>query len=441
MKCFLSYAFLAVVFLSSSSVAMMMNRRIGNVFQALLEDFSHEPKDPEKFSGQCSKLIGKLLPNLRREYTSRQVPDVLYHECDIYHTRTDFKKNNTTPEFEVWQCKHFAGSLVNEFLGSKDYKGWCMSFFKYLDQKRKTPEEREADRKKLLKEKEALQEQLDKLHQQWAKKRANIAKKAAKDMPEKEVDEEAMIKDQLDRLTKELKEPGWGFDDKDALTLDKQLDKLEKDWAAKKPVCCPKDCRNCDVEVEDDEDEDEDEDDEDEEDEEEVQLPKQAKASLIARRGHHDGFFHAIVSEYEKLPEKGKFVEKCGSIIKGLMPKLRQDYTSRMVPTVLEHDCDVYSTTTDFKVKGMKLEHAAWNCRHFAGRLGHEFESKKPEYPGWCSDVWTFFDQEMNRKKTDKDAARLVKERDELKKQLKELKKSRITKASMPCCPANCVKC
>jgi hypothetical protein len=126
----------------------MANRRIGNVFQALLEDFNTDPKDPEKFSGQCSKLIGKLLPNLRREYTSRQVPDVLYHECDIHHTRTDFHKGNMTAELEAWQCRHFAGSLVNEFLGTKDYKGWCLSFFKYLDQKVKSPAERDAERKK-----------------------------------------------------------------------------------------------------------------------------------------------------------------------------------------------------------------------------------------------------------------------------------------------------
>merc|ERR1719359_1528635 len=91
----------------------MKHRRIGNVFEALVDDFHRDPKDPEKFTGNCSALIGKLLPNLRREYTSRQVPDVLYHECDIYHTRTDFHKGNMTAELEAWQCRHFAGSLVN----------------------------------------------------------------------------------------------------------------------------------------------------------------------------------------------------------------------------------------------------------------------------------------------------------------------------------------
>jgi len=440
MKHFFSFVAVMVLYDQQPSDAMMMRRRIGNVFQALLEDFEHDPKDQEKFTGQCSGLIGKLLPNLRREYTSRQVPDVLYHECDVYHTRTDFHKGNMTAELETWQCRHFAGSLVNEFLGGKDYKGWCSSFFTYLQQKVKSPAEREAERQKLLKEKQALQDQLDKLHEQWQKKRAHLAKDGIKQMKKSEEEEEADIKDQLERLTKELQGgPMEGFDDADASKLDKQLDYLEDEWAKKKKKCCPSGCRMCEVEAEEDEEDDEDEDEDDEESEE--NMPKQAKASLIARRGNHGGFFHAIVSEYEKLPEKPKFVERCTATIEGLMPKLRTDYTSKMVPTVLEHDCDVYSTTTDFKVKGMKLEHAAWNCRHFAGKLGHEFESKKPEYSKWCGSVWVFFDQEMNRKKSEGDAARLVKERDALKKQLKELKKGFVKDATLPCCPAGCKPC
>lgn len=431
-----------VIHVPQPSFALMGTRHIGNVFQALMADFQIDPKDPEKFTGECSGLIGKLLPNLRREYTSRQVPDVLYHECDIYHTRTDFHKTNMTDTMEAWQCRHFAGSLVNEFLGGKDYKGWCMSFFTYLQQKVKSPAEREAERQKLLKEKEALQEQLDKLHKQWQKRRAKLAKKGIDEMKKSEEDEEDEIQDQLSRLTKELKgkDSDWSFGDKEAKKLDKQLDVLEDEWAQKKKQpCCPSNCRMCEVEVDDDEDEEDDEDDED--DKAEEKMPKQAKASLIARRAHHDGFFKAIASEYEKLPEKPDFLERCKATIEGLMPKLRQDYTSKMVPTVLYHDCDVYSTTTDFKVKGMKLEHAAWNCRHFAGKLGHEFESKKPEYSKWCSDVWSFFDEEMNRKKSEGDARRLVKERDALKKQLKELKAGLVKDATMPCCPAGCKMC
>lgn len=453
MKCFPGCFAIAVIVTNApqQSAAMMMNRRIENVFQALLEDFSRDPKDSEKFTGQCSKLIGKLLPNLRREYTSRQVPDVLYHECDIYHTRTDFSKANTTAEFEAWQCRHFAGSLVSEFLGTKDYKGWCLSFFKYLDQKVKSPAEREAERKKLLKEKESLQEQLDKLHQQWQKQRSHLAKQGVKEMKKSEEADEATIKDELQRLSKELKgydqggvAGGFGFDD--ASKLDKQLDKLEKAWCKhgdckggkfEDAQCCPSNCRICEVEVEDDEDDDED----DEDEKAEENMSKQAKASLIARRGNHGGFFHVMVNEYEKLPEKPKFVEKCSAIIEGLMPKLRADYTTNMVPTVLEHDCDVYSTTTDFKVKDMKLEHAAWNCRHFAGRLGHEFESKKPQYPTWCGQVWSFFDQEVNRKKSDEDTRRLLKERNALKKQLKELKQGYVKDLNLPCCPSGCKKC
>lgn len=440
MKNLFSLAAVVVFHVPQTSVAITMNRRIGNVFQALLEDFKIDPKDPEKFTGECSGLLGKLLPNLRREYTSRQVPDVLYHECDIYHTRTDFHKENMTAELESWQCRHFAGALVSEFLGGKDYKGWCMSFFSYLQQKVKSPAEREAERQKLLQEKEALQEQLDKLHKQWQKRRAKLAKQGINQMKKSEADEEADIKDQLARLTKELKggSTDWTFDDQDASKLDKQLDYLEDEWTKKKQECCPSNCRICEVEVEDDEDEEEEDDDDDNA---EKKLPKQAKASLIARHGKHDGFFKAIVSEYEKLPDKPDFLKRCNATIEGLMPKLRIDYTSKMVPTVLYHDCDVYSTTTDFKVKGMKLEHAAWNCRHFAGKLGREFESKKPDYSRWCSDVWSFFDEEMNRKKSEGDARRLVKERDALKKQLKELKQGFAKDATMPCCPAGCKPC
>merc|ERR1719379_1813927 len=152
----LSLSVVTFLHVPQTSFALMGKRHVGNVFQALVADFRIDPKDPEKFKGQCSELIGKLLPNLRREYTSRQVPDVLYHECDIYHTRTDFLKGNMTANLEAWQCRHFAGSLVNEFLGGRDYKGWCTSFFAYLQQKVKSPAEREAERQKLLKEKDAL---------------------------------------------------------------------------------------------------------------------------------------------------------------------------------------------------------------------------------------------------------------------------------------------
>merc|ERR1719321_785484 len=160
-----------------------------------------------------------------------------------------------------------------------------MSFFKYLDQKIKSPAERDAERQKLLKEKESLQEQLDKLHQEWKKRRAHLAKQKVTEMKKSEVAEEADIKDELEQLTKELKlgakSEDFGFDD--AEKLNKKLEKLEKSWNYKSKkldgnaTCCPSNCRICEVDAEDDADAGEDEDDEAEEN-----MSKQAKASLIA---------------------------------------------------------------------------------------------------------------------------------------------------------------
>lgn len=426
--------------------------RKGNIFQLLLEDYEASPSDPAKFEASCSKLIGKLLPELRREYTSRQVPTVLYHECDLHRTRDDFHKDNITKEMAGWQCQHFSGTLVNEFFGKKNYAGWCQSFFQYLQEVRKPASEREAERHRLLDEKQDLQDQLDDLRTAQLRKIEKAANKSASD--------ETDIRDELDRLTEDLKnaslsEPGSsGFDDVEAHKLSETLDGLEEDWDELNPdddddaPCCPDNCRICHV---------------DQEAEHEVEAedarPKKASPAKKTKkaasnfldvtpshakkkRGVHVDFFHSLILRFTELPDKDSFVQNCSGVIGGLLPKLQHEYTWQMVPSVLDHDCDVYTTTTDFQQSKATLEHARWNCRHFAGQLAEEFRGKNPQYPRWCSKVYTFLALELKENKTKShvnERQKLLKEKKQIQKQLDKLHAQ--LELTIPCCPSDCRDC
>lgn len=450
--------FFVLVLTASVGEALKKHHRHGNLWGLLVEDFEAGAHDPKKFEASCTALIGKLLPDLRREYTSRQVPTVLYHECDVYKTRDDFHKKNQTVEVATWQCRHFAGSLVGEFLGQKDYKGWCMSFFDYLQERVKSPKEREDERVRLMREKQALQHELDDLHMQWKRERGLLAAKGAEAWRKSEEREQASIAKELDHLSKELKGGGGkgksGFDDADANKLDAELDSLEDEWGLDEEgdgeaeeallPCCPSNCRICHANqtkpaaVKD------------------KAKKKSAKApAFVQLRGVPQthklaaveqrvnqtgvGFFGAVVTAFTKLPEKPKFIERCGKIISVLMPKLQREYTWRNVPNVLNHDCDVFTTTTDFKLEHMTLEHASWTCKHFAGQLS-AIQGKNASYPTWCGDVFAFLTKAQS-KKDEKSVRQLLKEKHAIQKQINDLNHQLKQTIGMPCCPNNCRDC
>lgn len=453
---------LVAVLSSGAADAVAKHRRHGNLWGLLVEDFEVGAHDPKKFEASCSTLIGKLLPQLRREYTSRQVPTVLYHECDVYNTRTDFHKKNLTVEVATWQCRHFAGSLVTEFeakkQGDKDYKGWCNSFFDYLQEAVKSPKQREDERVKLLHEKEALENQLTDLHRQWKRERGRMAAKGAADWRKSEKTKEDAIQGELNHLKNELKEGGGpgesGFDDLDAHKLGKELDGLEDEWGLdeeeegeekERAPCCPAGCRMCEAEVP----------------AKSAKKKAKKKGALLLQRSADApqvrklaaveqranasaiGFFGAVVSAFAKLPDEKQFVERCRKIISALMPKLQREYTYQNVGSVLDHDCDVYTTTTDFKVERMTLEHASWNCRHFAGQLA-AVQGKNASYPVWCGDVFSFLKEEQDRKKnqgSEKSVHQLMHEKQQIQKQIDALHNQLKKTIGMPCCPKGCRIC
>lgn len=172
------------------------------IFQLLVREWTKVP-DLGKFTERCEKLISKLLPKLRNEYTGFQVPKVLLHDCDVYWTKDDYRTNNTNEETARYQCRYSARKLGEEFFGDKDYKGWCTDLHEYLTEQQNLHVQM-AERQKLFDEQDALRKELDKLRQQYE----DMMKKKGK------------ITAELDALGKELH-------------ADLSL------------PCCPNDCRIC----------------------------------------------------------------------------------------------------------------------------------------------------------------------------------------------------
>lgn len=138
----------------------------GGIFHMLLAEWEKVP-DKATFLKDCEGILNKLLPELHREYTARNVPTVLYHECDIYATKTDFMTNNTSMEDAHSSCRFNAHRLGVEFLGNKDYAGWCEGVHQYLDQQSKLHVER-AQNKEALSDIEALRAELEELRKKYA---------------------------------------------------------------------------------------------------------------------------------------------------------------------------------------------------------------------------------------------------------------------------------
>merc|ERR1719473_2581379 len=101
-------------------------------FEMIIKDFQEHPKDEAKFNAKCTEIVSTLLPDLREEYTEKQLPTVLRDSCEVMRHKEDFRKDEdgkkvTEPVLNraQVQCKYFATQLTNEFEGKKDYGGWC----------------------------------------------------------------------------------------------------------------------------------------------------------------------------------------------------------------------------------------------------------------------------------------------------------------------------
>merc|ERR1719160_632381 len=103
----------------------------GGFFYLLTKEFSRLPKT-EEFLGRCSKVVSKLMPDLHEEYTWKQVPFVLKHDCEVYATKTDFKTKRMELHHAEKSCKFFAKRLADRFKGDKDYKEWCSNVYAHL---------------------------------------------------------------------------------------------------------------------------------------------------------------------------------------------------------------------------------------------------------------------------------------------------------------------
>lgn len=137
------------------------------IFHSLINDWKEVP-DLAPFVDRCVNLLAKLLPELRREYTKLNVPKVLLHECDVYSTKEDYVVHNKTSIADAHaSCRYSARRLGAEYLGDQDYKFWCTDMHEYL-QEQSTQSMQRVEQTRLLKEQQALKDQLQKLQEDYA---------------------------------------------------------------------------------------------------------------------------------------------------------------------------------------------------------------------------------------------------------------------------------
>jgi hypothetical protein len=139
-------------------------------FEMLLKDFQDHPKDEGAFTKTCSKIVGDLLPELREEYTERQVPHVLRDSCEVMKIKEDFRRDEHKDEVSQpvlsraqVQCKYFATGLSDEYAGKKNYNSWCKGVFKYLT---KVPISKKEVAKR-LNERNIARANLQKVQDEW----------------------------------------------------------------------------------------------------------------------------------------------------------------------------------------------------------------------------------------------------------------------------------
>eukprot|EP00746_Dinoflagellata_sp_MGD_P164226 gnl/MRDRNA2_/MRDRNA2_92738_c0_seq1.p1 gnl/MRDRNA2_/MRDRNA2_92738_c0~~gnl/MRDRNA2_/MRDRNA2_92738_c0_seq1.p1 ORF type:complete len:542 (+),score=121.05 gnl/MRDRNA2_/MRDRNA2_92738_c0_seq1:132-1757(+) len=127
---------------------------------------------------------------------------------------------------------------------------------------------------------------------------------------------------------------------------------------------------------------------------------------------------------FQLLPngtQKEPFVTECSDAVSKRLPAMAQAYTARLVPHVIMHQCSIYVTKLHYQVKGGSIERAEYDCNAFGEKLVKAFEGDK-NYKPWCDEVYVYL---TTGDYTDdaKEQARLLKERNKIRAELKELKR------------------
>lgn len=435
------------------------------------KDITRLPEKQE-FVPACAEHLGELLAQLKMEYTGRNVPHVLTHECDVYASYTDFKWTHQEVDHAKRNCRRFAHDLADQFFGDKDYKGWCEAVHSYWDDNETPPDVLRAQHSKLLKEQREIQTQLEGLREEYkrSKEKAKLenlkaeAKEEKKDSDEEKSFDEGKMKDELDSLAEQIKKKRKAEAKKDlseekdlkgeADALEDDIDDAseEKEDEEEAPPCCPANCKQCSAAEEEDE-------------------PAASFLQVVAGHHHqkrskslrgglveaaesrglfHDvDMFHMMIRYFDKFPTEADFTPQCYDIISDLMPKLHMHYTYPQVPKVLENECDVYATTTDYvpgqepkrtmgfddrKSEKKKLETATWGCKRLALKLAHQFQGDQ-DYEHWCGEVYSYLAYQKSHKEITAEEQRVLGERRAIRRKLEGLKKDLD---ALPCCPKDC---
>merc|ERR1719428_27152 len=168
-------------------------------------------------------------------------------------------------------------------------------------------------------------------------------------------------------------------------------------------------------------------------------------------------YFMLLLKEWKEVPEIGPFTERCVPLIEKLLPRLGAEYTKLQVPKVLLHDCDVYSTKTDYQVDGSDMAAARGTCRISARELGEQYMGDK-NYKAWCGNLHAYLTDQAQHQKNQDNRDQLISEADKIRDELAELRKQyeEMMKAkgkmecttaekdcatNLPCCPSDCRPC
>jgi len=161
-----------------------------NVFSMVMQKWQAFP-NTDDFAKNCAEGLGKLLPELRMQYTGHQVPIVLRSECDVWATKKGYTLEGASVNGDEYtekssalgrlaskasplgwsegeeslavartSCEHCAELLGAQFDGKQDYLGWCKNVTGFLQTMKALPQLRN-DIYNLRRQHEVLSAELD----------------------------------------------------------------------------------------------------------------------------------------------------------------------------------------------------------------------------------------------------------------------------------------
>lgn len=203
-----------------------------NFFMTLLKDYREAPKDKTGFVAKCSEIVDDLLPELREEYTERQLPHVLSHSCEEYKIKEDFRQNHTLDNGTALirsrvRCQYFAKMLAADYSKRKDLKSWCGKVWGFLEEQELSPSEA----RRRLKEVQDIRNHLDALKADQLRAFSHIGRAKFKRMLAPWAPYNGTNGTEEDNVTGDNTDDG----------SDPQAADEAKEWLN----CCPMDCKVC----------------------------------------------------------------------------------------------------------------------------------------------------------------------------------------------------